>query len=201
MTTHNPYSSQLTQVSSRIADIDTRLTNSMDAKKHFAIDASRGDDRAIKAIATIDSEDAQLRRERETLTAALEQLGEFEAQYADDAAAEDLQKRKAHAAQIAAACMAVNVAIDTSLDHLRQQFQRRQHLLRELAATNTSISSYAQRLMGTKFTATGAARSAGLYGFMDLAHVAPAHTEPLVTSNAGLTRWLNSNGSSKGEAA
>jgi hypothetical protein len=174
--------SRLETLKRRAAEVATALTSLADRRKSYSLAASEGDERARKQISDIDIEFDSLKREETTVLSALECGEALAKQQAIDAAGEQQRQRDEQAYKASRAVIALNAEIDEELVRLRQLFERRAHLLSELAACGERERALAVRLTN-KAGPTAAAQMAGLSRFLNLEMTPTAAVRPLTTAN------------------
>jgi len=171
------YADRLSQLRARLTDVGKQLSSLADRRKSFSLAAATGDATARKQIADTDAEAEALRREEQTISAAVETAVALDKQ----------QELEEHARQVdahrhAQGVIALNLEIDAALVHLREMFERRAVLLAGLARTNIVDGLFVGRLAG-KAGPTRAACHAGLAKFIALEHPAPQSVRPLADTN------------------
>jgi hypothetical protein len=181
------YQSKLSQLDARATALRERLIVIGSQRREHVLLASEGDEKANRKLLVLDGESANANRE---LALIADATNELEAKQKAEREAKEQEARakvEAQAKELTIDVMAVTNQVDQQLMVLRQIFEKRHELLLKLERTKTKPNGYMQRLIGSKYAATGAARSAGLDKFLDLTHIEPMHTVPLVESNKGLS--------------
>jgi len=184
------FEAEITKLAERASALDAKLANLADKRKGYSLDATTGDFAAIKEIAKIDADADACRKERQTLSAAIEQLDSLLDAEAAALKRQDREKREAEARKLADGAIAINNEIDATLIRLRQLFERRHDVIYRLGDTKTISSRLISRML-QKFSPTCAARHAGLHNFVSIEHAPPEHVRPLSESNAVLCGNLN----------
>jgi hypothetical protein len=181
------YASKLLQLDKRSETIRATLLQLTARRRDLVIAAADGDEAAKTKVTTTEAEAVHLQSELRLIDDA---RGEIEAKQKAEQEAkikEEQAAREAQAKELTIDVMAVTNQCDQQLMVLRQIFEKRHELLVKLERTKTKPHGYMQRLIGSKYAATGAARAAGLDKFLDLTHIEPMHTVPLVESNRALS--------------
>jgi hypothetical protein len=166
----------------RLAEIDPQLAALAQRRKQFALGALDNDKPSLRGIEQIDCEAETLRRERDTLNAAIEHLERLQREQLAENERRERERREAEARKLANAIVAQNAEIDTAFGKLRQLFEQRAVLLRHLGDTQTIPSTLILR-MHQRFGPTCAARKAGLHDFLSLEFVPVGQIRSLVESN------------------
>jgi chromosome segregation ATPase len=179
--------SKLAQLDQRASAIRERLAAIGTQRREHAFLATEGDEAAIRKLAELESELVPLQRDLERIADAQHETENRQRLELEAKAKAEQQAREKAGAELAIDVMAVTNQVDQQLIVLRQIFEKRHELLVALERTKTKPHGYMQRLLGSKYAATGAARAAGLDKFLDLTHIEPRHTVPLVESNKGLS--------------
>jgi hypothetical protein len=179
------FSDRINLFRQRASDISTKLSSLADQRRSISIPASEGDQKALKEIILLDQQYDGLRRERDTLSSAIEHAETLQRKEIVDEEQKHLQQREIEAHNHAAAIAALNCEIDQLLVGLRQVFERRASLLVGLARTELVDPSFVARF-GNKAGATRAACCAGLHRYLALETVAPSSMHPLASTNETL---------------
>src|SRR5260370_24324049 len=130
------YANRLSQLPARLTDVGTQLSSLADRRKSFSLAAATGDATARKQIADTDAEAEALRREEQTISAAVETAVALDKQQELEAQAAEEHARQVDAHRHAQGVIALNLEIDAALVHLREMFERRAVLLAGLARTH-----------------------------------------------------------------
>ena len=176
------YADRLSQLRARLTDVGKQLSSLADRRKSFSLAAATGDATARKQIADTDAEAEALRREEQTISAAVETAVALDKQQELEAQAAEEHARQVDAHRHAQGVIALNLEIDAALVHLREMFERRAVLLAGLARTNIVDGLFVGRLAG-KAGPTRAACHAGLAKFIALEHPSPQSVRPLADTN------------------
>jgi hypothetical protein len=177
----DPYSSKLGQLDQRAESLRIRLLEISAEKRTHALAATDGDAAAIKKIAALDEEQLMASRELDLISSAQSDLEAKRHEQDEIKAKEARAKNEAEAKELVISIMAANTEVDRLLNDLCNLFKRRHGLL--IALEKTKVMHLPNRLVGSKFSATGAAKAAGLHAFLSLEHVPTEHAVPLVESN------------------
>ncbi len=142
------YADRLSQLRARLTDVGKQLSSLADRRKSFSLAAATGDATARKQIADTDAEAEALRREEQTISAAVETAVALDKQQELEAQAAEEHARQVDAHRHAQGVIALNLEIDAALVHLREMFERRAVLLAGLARTNIVDGLFVGRLAG-----------------------------------------------------
>src|SRR5260221_12958812 len=119
------YADRLSQLRARLTDVGKQLSSLADRRKSFSLAAATGDATARKQIADTDAEAEALRREAQTISAAVETAVALDKQQELEAQAAEEHARQVDAHRHPQGVIALNLAIDAALVHLREMFERR----------------------------------------------------------------------------
>jgi hypothetical protein len=180
------YAARADLLRQRLAEIEDKLALLIERRKAFALDAVSQDKPALIAIEKIDTEAAALRRERDTASDAIEHLERLQREQLTEKERRERERREAEARKLADAVLAQNAEIDTAFGKLRQLFEQRAVLLRQLGNTQTIPSTLILRMF-QRFAPTCAARKAGLQDFLSLEFVPVGQIKTLLESNKFLS--------------
>jgi hypothetical protein len=159
-----------------------QLTALADKRRSYALASVEGDERARQAIADTDFETDALKREQTTVLSAIETGEALEAQRALEAEAKERHEREVHAYSAARAVCTLNIELDEALVHLRELFERRAILLKDLGDTGVVDLGLIVRL-NHRSLATASAQLAGLSKYFALEMTPASAVRPLSVSN------------------
>ncbi len=179
------YASKITNLRQRASEIDARVAELVDKRREHALGAVDGSKVSVKAISDIDVECDGLRRVREKLTAAIEQTERLKTEQEAEISRKDRQARELEAQKLADAVLVVSGRIDGKLLELRELFEERAGLIRQLSAVNIVPTNLIQRLL-SRFGANAALRFAKIHEFAGVDYVEPIHIRSLAESGAFL---------------
>jgi chromosome segregation ATPase len=183
------YTERVSELTRRVADIDARLKRLTERRNHLAVSAAEGNKGSIKSIAELDDEADGLHKERQTLSAAIEQIADLQRKQEAEIARKDREKREAEARKIADSVMAMNEKIDDAMVQLAGLFQERANLIHQLGKMRV-MSSTTILTMSQRHSPTAAARAAGLHKFIEIDHVSPGLIRPLAEGAGGLHKRI-----------
>ena len=184
------YAAKIARFEQRAAEIEGKLNNLSERRKAFALGAVEGNKTSLKAIQDIDCEADDLRHERETLTAAIEQARQLQHDQEAEISRKDRESRLGEARKIADSVLTLNMEIDSAMKTMRQMFERRANLVRQLGGIGVIDPSLILRML-QRLGPTCAARKAELNRYISIEHVPPHQLRPLAESAAGLVRILS----------
>ena len=187
------YAAKITELGRRTDEISDKIDSLNERRKEFALGAVEGDKTNLKAIQVIDDEAEALRREYETLTAAIDQADRLRLEQEAEIARKDRERREVEARKIADAALATTADIDGTMARLRELFERRAKYIHQLAGTGTVEPTLILRML-QKFGPTCAARAAGLHQFISIEHVSPEQVRSLIESSTVLKGRLSATG-------
>jgi hypothetical protein len=179
----NGHTDRIVNLTHRAADVAARLAKLYEQRRALALDTAEGNKSALRQIAAIDVEAAELVGEQATLLSAVESAEEIDRA---QQAARERDERKAHEAaarRTADAVLKLTVEIDAAMDDLRKQFERRATLIRELGKTGAVAGNLIQRFLG-KAGPTSAMKAHGLDRHVAIEFVGAGHVQTLAESNS-----------------
>jgi hypothetical protein len=179
------YESKATELNTRVAGIDAQVAALDAERKSASLPAANGNKDALKTIARVDGQIEALLRERAILTSATAAVEELIAAEAVEAEQRAQHERLVKAGDAASAIVTLHEEIDTALAALRQLFERRAVLLRDLGATEVASPLVVAKL-ASKGGATAAAQAAGLNRYVELTSVPNIAARPLADANSVL---------------
>ena len=142
------HAAKLADLNTRIGEIDGKIAELETRRAGHALDAAEGNKNAIKAIASIDSEFDQLRRECSTLKSATEQLKQLMAAEQQAALDKVEQERQREARTLAGDVATYNSELDAALIVLRETLERRYAALQKLSALRVVDPMYINKMLG-----------------------------------------------------
>jgi hypothetical protein len=181
------FAAKLAELDKRAEACRARLFELGTSRRDLVIAACENDEGAIRKVMELDAETVRKQQELTLLGDAQAEIETKQRAEAEAKGKEEQQRREQEAKELTIDVMAVCNQVDQQLIVLRQLFQRRLELMVALQRTRTKPDGFMQRLIGSKYAATGAARAAGLEKFLDLAHIEPRHPLPLVETNRALS--------------
>jgi hypothetical protein len=177
------FESRIAELKDRANGIAEQIITLAQRRKERSLDAAIGDKTAVQAIADLDVQSDSLKRESQTVSAAIE-LAEQKQREADaQAERKQLRQRAIEARKHSDAIQALHSEIDLMFKQLREVFERRNILLQGLVNTEICDRSVTMRL-ANKTGATAAAAHAGLSRYLGLELVPVVAQRPLADSNA-----------------
>jgi hypothetical protein len=173
---------RVVELRKRATDIAANLISLAERRKERSLDAAIGHDKtAVEAIKQIDADCDRLKREGQTISAALELAEQKEREIAAEADRAQTRERAIEARKYADGLAALNIEIDSMMTQLFEAFQRRAILIAGLGGLVDP--SFIARFVG-KPGPTRAACHAGLHRFLALETVSPQAMRPLADANA-----------------
>jgi hypothetical protein len=172
------YAAKISELQRRQGEIDARLAAIVKRKREFALGAVSGQKASAVAIKELDREAIELRTERETVDAAIDQAAKLKAEQEAAIAAEDRRRREVEARAIAKEILGTDAEIDTALAALRELLVKRDRQIQALAARSVVHGALTSALR-KPWRLTAAARKAALQRFINIEHVSPGHVATL----------------------
>ena len=184
----------------RACATDARIAGVRDRRKEFALGAVEGNAASVKAINEIDQEAAALRRERDTLSAAIEQVEQQRIREHNERQAEERRHREAEARTAVDALLAVNGQVDAAMRALSALLAKRTAVIRELGDTGLVSAPLILRML-QRAGPTAAAHAAGLRSFVGLEHVPRQQVVSLTESSKTLRSAVAASDAQQTQAA
>jgi DNA repair exonuclease SbcCD ATPase subunit len=178
---------QIADLRQRAAAIDAKLAELGDRRKTFALGAVEGNKASTKAIQELDAETDRLRREQETLVAALDHLERLKAEEERAELDQERRHREGEARIFSERVLNLDAQIDAAMVGLRELFEKRAAVIQKLAGTGVVDKVFALRLLQNAGP-TSAAHAAGLRKFIGLNHVPPDRIAPLTQIDKAIRR-------------
>jgi hypothetical protein len=176
------YEDRIVAFKDQIASIGKQLAELGARRKSYSLAAATGDQKAIKAIQECDLLTGELTKQEQTISSAVETALALERQEAQEAEAAARREREVEAHKISRGIIALNCELDEALVRLRETFERRAHLLTELANTGVVDSGLVLRL-AHKSGANASAQLAGLSKFLALEMTPNSAVRGLASAN------------------
>jgi hypothetical protein len=171
---------RLAELAARISEIDLAIAGLNIEYDNTAV-RFNGDPEILKQAASIEEKIAWLRRERNLAEAATKQAEIGAKREVEARELEGRCARTAAARELASAIVTIDHELDDALLALRELFERRHAMLRDLQVTNVA-NTVATKLM-SRGVATRAACFAGIDAHLDLARCAPGSRLPLASGD------------------
>jgi hypothetical protein len=176
------FADRITELKGRAHDIAAQIVTLAERRRQHSLDAAIGDKRAVQAIADLDAESDALKRQGQTLSAALELAEIKEREAAAELEACRRREQEEAAYKAARGVVALHLELDEELVKLRSMLERRAIMLGALADTGVVDLGLVMRL-NHRSLATSAAQKAGLAKFIGLEMTPNVSVRPLASTN------------------
>jgi hypothetical protein len=190
------FADRIAELKDRAHDVAAQIVALAERRRQHSLDAAIGDKRAVQAIADLDAESDALKRQAQTLSAALELAEIKEREAAAELKAIRRREQEEAAYSAARAIVTLNEELDLALIHLREMFERRAILLRSLTTVDPNLIMRLSNRAGP----TSAAHAAGLGRHLNLEMTPVVAQRPLADANALLLGIGITNGRGNGNS-